>query len=200
MTWGILAIFLIDEDKFEALLIFPNVCFTMSEIRDLATSFEDLRVLQAAEAVADGIWRQVVRWGPFDREVVAGQLARAADSIEANIAESFGRFHYGEKLQFLYYARGSVFETKYWLNRAVARDLMSSGQGQDYASQLTNLARQLNAFASSLRTQRYSKSKQEKKVREVSSEYVPDGLSEVSGPLFSEAELNWLETLPISNL
>lgn len=200
MTWGILAIFLIDEDKFEALLIFPNVCFTMSEIRDLATSFEDLRVLQAAEAVADGIWRQVVHWGPFEREVVAGQLARAADSIGANIAESFGRFHYGEKLQFLYYARGSVFETKYWLNRAVARDLMSSGQGQDYASQLTNLARQLNAFASSLRTQRYSKSKQEKKVREVSSEYVPDGLSEVSGPLFSEAELNWLETLPISNL
>ncbi len=166
----------------------------------MATSFEDLRVLQAAEAVADGIWRQVVRWGPFEREVVAGQLARAADSIGANIAESFGRFHYGEKLQFLYYARGSVFETKYWLNRAVARDLMSSGQGQDYASQLTNLARQLNAFASSLRTQRYSKSKQEKKVREVSSEYVPDGLSEVSGPLFSEAELNWLETLPISNL
>ena len=70
--------------------------------------FEELRVLQAAEAVADGIWRQVVRWDRFARDVVGGQLAKAADSIGANTAEAYGRFHYGEKLQFLYYARGSL--------------------------------------------------------------------------------------------
>ena len=80
--------------------------------------FEDLKVLQAAETVADGIWKQVVRWDPFVRDTVGGQLAKAADSIGANIAEAFGRFHYGEKVQFLYYSRGSLFETKYWLNRA----------------------------------------------------------------------------------
>jgi four helix bundle protein len=113
----------------------------------VAIRFEELRVLQAAEAVADDIWRQVVRWDPFARDVVGGQLARAGDSIGANISEAFGRFHYGEKLQFLYYARGSLFETKYWLNRALTRDLMPSPQVQDYASQLTDLARQLNAFA-----------------------------------------------------
>jgi four helix bundle protein len=65
----------------------------------MALKFEELRVLQAAEGVADSIWRQVVRWDPFAREVVGGQLARAADSVGANIAEAFGRFHYGEKLQ-----------------------------------------------------------------------------------------------------
>jgi len=58
----------------------------------VALTFEDLSVLQAAEAVADGIWRQVVRWDPFAREVAGGQLARAVDSIGANIAEAFGRF------------------------------------------------------------------------------------------------------------
>ncbi len=82
----------------------------------MALKFEELRVLQAAEAVADGIWRQVVRWGSFARDTVGKQMARAGDSIGANIAEAYGRFHYGEKLQFLYYARGSLFETKYWLN------------------------------------------------------------------------------------
>jgi len=49
-----------------------------------AMKFEELRVLQAAEVVADGIWREVVQWDSFAREVVGGQLARAADSIGAN--------------------------------------------------------------------------------------------------------------------
>jgi hypothetical protein len=52
----------------------------------MATAFEELRVLQDAEAVAEEIWQQVVGWDPFAREVVGGQLARAADSVGANIA------------------------------------------------------------------------------------------------------------------
>ena len=75
----------------------------------MATKFEDLRILQAAEEIADGVWKQVTEWDDFDRDVVGKQMARAADSIGAYIAESYGRYHYGEKLQFLYYARGSLF-------------------------------------------------------------------------------------------
>lgn len=155
--------------------------------------FEELKVLQAAEAVADGIWREVVQWDSFAREVVGGQLARAADSIGANIAEAFGRFHYGEKLQFLYYARGSLFETKYWLNRALTRGLMSSVQTQDYASQLTSLARQLNAFAAGLKAQRHSGGSQSKSIRESATEFVTDWSDTA---LFSEEELLWLTIVP----
>jgi four helix bundle protein len=161
-----------------------------------ALKFEELRVLQAAEAVADGIWQQVVRWDPFAREVVGGQLARAGDSIGANIAEAFGRFHYGEKLQFLYYARGSLFETKYWLNRARTRDLMPSAQVQDYASQLTDLARQLNAFAATLKAQRQGGRTQPKAVREATTEYVTGWSDDAPVPLFTGDELEWLHTIP----
>lgn len=162
----------------------------------MVMKFEDLRVLQAAEAVADGIWRQVVQWDWFARDVVGKQLAKAVDSIGANIAESYGRFHYGEKLQFLYYARGSLFETKYWLNRALTRELMSTEQMQDYASKLTGLARQLNAFASTLKSQRCSDQAQSKVVREAAGEYVIDWTSDVTEPLFTQYELEWLETIP----
>jgi len=65
----------------------------------LATSLEELKVLQIAEGIADAIWTQVVRWDEFARDVVGKQLARAADSIRANIAEAFGCFNYGEKLK-----------------------------------------------------------------------------------------------------
>jgi four helix bundle protein len=158
--------------------------------------FEELRVLQAVEAVADGIWQQVVQWEPFAREIVGGQLARAADSVGANIAEAFGRFHYGEKLQFLYYARGSLFETKYWLNRTRARDLMLPVQVQDYASQLTDLARQLNSFAATLRAQRRSGRAQSKTAREPTSEYAAGESSDLSTPLFTKEELEWLQAVP----
>ena len=163
----------------------------------MATALEDLRVLQAAEGVADGIWRRVVRWDSFARDVVGGQLARAADSIGANIAEAFGRFHYGEKLQFLYYARGSVYETKYWLNRALARGLLPSDRVQEDAAQLTDLARQLNAFAGSLKAQRRGNPKHETKIREEArKKYVPGfAKREETFPLFTEEELEWLETV-----
>ncbi|PKO22439.1 MAG: hypothetical protein CVU38_09435 [Chloroflexi bacterium HGW-Chloroflexi-1] len=179
--------------------------------------FEELRVLQAAEAVADGIWRQVVRWKPFERDTVGSQLARAADSIGANVAESYGRFHYGEKLQFLYYARGSLFETKYWLNRTATRDLIPSEQVQNYITQLTDLARQLNNFSATLKTQRHS-SPPPKAVREapveytveradtptlsetiktlIALEYALDWSTDAGSPLFVEEELNWLQTIP----
>jgi len=101
----------------------------------MATALEELRILQVAGGMADVIWAQVSKWDEFTRDVVGKQLARAADSIGANIAESFGRFNYGEKLQFLYYARGSLFETKYWLNRTSTRNLMDVSETTKYATQ-----------------------------------------------------------------
>ena len=79
----------------------------------MAATFETLQILKIAKEIADAVWKQVVRWDDFPKDTVGKQLARAADSIGANIAESYGRFNFGEKLQFLYYARGSLFETKY---------------------------------------------------------------------------------------
>jgi four helix bundle protein len=92
---------------------------------------EDLHVLQAAEALADSIWQEVSGWEKFSQDVVGKQLVQAADSVGANIAEAFGRYHYGDKLQFLYYARGSLFETKHWINRALSRKLMNNEKIRD---------------------------------------------------------------------
>ena len=159
----------------------------------MPATFETLRVLKEAEEIADSIWKRVVRWDEFAKDVVGKQIARAADSIGANIAESFGRFHFGEKLQFLYFARGSLFETKYWLNRALARELMLATEAQEFVARLTSLARQLNAFADSLRTVR-SDSKSSKTLREMAVEYmaiVPDDFPNV---LFDDQDFTWLQS------
>jgi len=158
----------------------------------MSAAFEDLKVLKSAEVIADSIWKQVSQWDEFARDVVGKQITRSADSIGANIAESFGRYNFGEKLQFLYYSRGSLFETKYWLNRTSVRELMNQNDVQKYVADLTALARQLNTFASGLKTVRAEQpSKKSSAVRESAPEYVTANPDDFSGVLFSEDDLNW---------
>ena len=160
----------------------------------MGTSLEDVRVLREVEGLADQVWTEVNRWNAFSRDVVGGQLARAADSIGANIAESFGRFHYGEKLQFLFFARGSLFETRYWLNRAMKRRLIASDLAEKLQCQLQLVARQLNAFIASLKAQRRGGAKYDGVIREAVEEYRVDAEDET-------ARFNELDATPsISNL
>jgi len=160
----------------------------------MSATFEDLRVLKSAEEVADSIRKRVVQWDEFAKDVVGKQLTRAVDSIGTNISESFGRYHFGEKLEFLYYARGSLFETKYWLNRVKTRSLMPNSEAQVYIESITGLARRLNTFAGSLKTVRNQETKQPKILREMAVEYQIDVPEIFSDCLFSDEDINWLET------
>jgi hypothetical protein len=134
---------------------------------EMMATFEDLQVLKAAEAIADSIWKKVVEWNEFAKDVIGKQITRSADSIGANIAESVG----------------SLFETKYWLNRIKERGLMNVGDVQNYVNDLTALARQLNSFASGLKTVRADQKKTA--MREDAPEYITDS-TEV---LFSETDI-----------
>jgi four helix bundle protein len=69
---------------------------------------------------------------------------RAADSVGANIAEAFGRFHYGDKLQFLYYARGSLYETRFWLRQAHQRSLIKTAEVDGLVELIPSLAVAIN--------------------------------------------------------
>ena len=160
----------------------------------MAATFEDLRVLKSAEEISDSVWKIVVQWDEFAKDVVGKQMTRSADSIGANIAESYGRLDFGEKLQFLYYSRGSLFETKYWLNRTRVRGLMAADVVQEYVNQLTELARQLNTFATGLKTVRADQKAKSSSVREDQAEYLAVDPNSIPNPLFSDEELAWLSS------
>jgi len=161
----------------------------------MPTSLEDVRVLKVVEEVADSIYKTSSQWNEFARDVVGKQIARAADSIGANVAESFGRFHFGEKIQFLYYARGSLFETKYWLNRAGARELITTAEKQNHTTRLTDIARQLNLFISSLKGQRSGEVTVAKTIKENPVEYYASRISDdFPNILFDETDFAWLES------
>ena len=164
----------------------------------MASSLEDLRILRAAEKLADEVWELTLRWDSYVKNVMGQQLCRATDSIGANIAEAFGRFHYGEKTRFLYYARGSLFETKYWLNRASARNLITENAKNDYAKQLNVIGRQLNHFVNQLKAQQRSAGSSNV-VREAATSYSVNN-EEPMHEFLTPDDLEWLAQPPPTNL
>jgi len=106
---------------------------------------ESKRIYLDAEELADAIWDIAVDWPEFPRRSVGLQLVRAADSIGANISEGHGRHHVADVCKFLYYARASLRETKFWLRRAVRRRLMDQATFDQLDQQLEHLARELSS-------------------------------------------------------
>jgi four helix bundle protein len=116
------------------------------------TNFENLKVYQLSERLADTIWDISVAWNSFARDTVGKQIVRAADSIGANIAEGSGRGSVKEMQQYTRTARGSLYETKHWLRRAFRRRLLPAKQIDCLKQLVDALAPMLNAYYRSLGT------------------------------------------------
>ncbi|MCS6859269.1 MAG: dUTP diphosphatase [Abditibacteriales bacterium] len=109
---------------------------------------EATRMFTMAEELADRVWGIVMAWDGFCKDSVGKQLIRAADSIGANIAESVGRFHPKDVLNFLSHARGSMQATKFWLRRAHQRNLISDAEFKELWDMLEQQGRTLNDYIS----------------------------------------------------
>ena len=116
----------------------------------MVEGLKGLRIYQLAEALADEVWDEVLKWSPFARDTVGRQLVEASDSIGGNIAEGYGRYHYKDNRQFQFYARASLEETGHWLRRAHRRKLMSAGRYEELIGKVAELAPQLNAYIRTL--------------------------------------------------
>jgi four helix bundle protein len=107
-------------------------------------SIENMRVYRRAERVGDLVWSVATTWPDFAKRSIGLQLVRAADSAGANIAEGLGRYHPAGVIKFMYYARGSLRETIFWLRRARSRGLMEAEQFDVLIEELDALGKELN--------------------------------------------------------
>ena len=112
------------------------------------SDFENLKVYQMSENLADEIWDVVLGWDRFARDT--SQVVRAADSIGANIAEGSGRGSFQDNRRFIRIARGSLKETQHFLRRAYKRKLLDDSQVNKIKPLVDNLAPMLNAYLRSI--------------------------------------------------
>ena len=136
-------------------MVISHLSFDIGESSSLVMkkkieSFEDLDVYRLAENLGDQIWDIVLTWPNFARNSLGYQLVKSADSIGANIAEGFGRFHFAENRQFVRISRGSLYETRHWLRRAYKRDLLKGEEAKGILELIDELAPRLNAYIKSI--------------------------------------------------
>ena len=107
---------------------------------------EDLEVYNLSEVISDKIWDIVMGWEYFAKDTIGKQLCRAADSISANIAEGYGRYHFKENKNFCYYSRGSILEVKSFLRKSKNRNLISEDCYSELYTELQTIHLKLNAY------------------------------------------------------
>lgn len=116
--------------------------------------FEELRVYQLSEKLADDIWKIVSEWDYMAKDTVGKQLVRAVDSVGANIAEGTGRGSYQDNRRFVRIARGSLYEVRHWLRRAYNRGLLTEDHILSTKFLLQELLPKLNAYLRSIGAQK----------------------------------------------
>lgn len=118
----------------------------------MKTKFENLRVYQYAESLADDIWNIVVHWDSLAKDTVGKQLIRSADAIGANLAEGEGRGTHLDNKRFVRIARGSLQETQHWPRRAFRRNLLTKEEIDLLKPKIDQLGPTLNAYLRAIGT------------------------------------------------
>lgn len=116
----------------------------------MAFSFENLEVYQRALNFVEAIENLVKDLKGKASYGLLDQLQRAALSIPLNIAESTGRWHKGEKRQFFWISRGSVFECVPVLQILHRKHLITDEQFSGYYEQLEVIAKMLTNLIKSV--------------------------------------------------
>lgn len=108
---------------------------------------KDLIVYQLSRKLSAIAWAIYSKMSFEEKKIMGDQFIRATDSIGANIAEGYSRFHFLDKVRFYYNARASQSEaTEHWLDLLGERGLIKKEVFDEYNSISKDLQIKLNNF------------------------------------------------------
>jgi len=112
--------------------------------------FENLDVYQKSLSFVESVESLIADLKGIISYSLQDQLSRASLSIPLNIAEGNGRWHKGEKRQFFWIARGSVFECVPIIQILYRKKLIDEKQYAGYYEQLDVIAKMLTNLVKSV--------------------------------------------------
>lgn len=75
-------------------------------------SFNEVPIWQKSVKLIEAIYKLTENFPKSEQYNLISQLRRSAVSVAGNIAESWGRYHYADKIRVLYIARGEIEEVR----------------------------------------------------------------------------------------
>lgn len=106
----------------------------------------DINSYKIAFNLSNYVWNIVLNWDWFSKKHVGGQFVEAIDSISANIAEGFGRYHKKDKIKFYRYSQGSLKESFDWNEKSKERKILTFEQYNYILKELQKLPQEINSL------------------------------------------------------
>jgi four helix bundle protein len=111
---------------------------------------KNLEVYQLSRKLSTIAWEIFCRMNFEDKKHMGDQFLRAVDSVGANIAEGYGRFHYLDKVRFYYNSRASHYEAFiHWSELLFEREKISIEEFNSINKTAQILQVKLNNFITS---------------------------------------------------
>jgi len=89
-------------------------------------SLDKLETYQLGCALGETAWDIFNNFTYEQKKLFGYQFVKATDSVAANTAEGYGRFHYLDKVKFYYNSRGSLLESRHWFNILAQRKILKN--------------------------------------------------------------------------
>lgn len=106
-------------------------------------TLNDILAYKMSYKLSNVVWDNVTSWNIFAKKTIGEQWVRAVDSISANIAEGFGRYHKNDKIKFYRYAIGSLKESLDWNEKAKQRKLISHEEYNKILNELLEIPKEI---------------------------------------------------------
>lgn len=114
---------------------------------------KDLEIYNISRKISAEAWKIYEKMDWQIKKTMGNQWISSIDSIGANIAEGFGRYHYLDKNRFNYNARGSLLEAIHWTELLHERERMTAELFKLLISEFEKLHPKLNMYIKSTRSQ-----------------------------------------------
>ena len=113
---------------------------------------EDLEIYNISISLSEKAWDIYKKLPKNIKYHIGNQFLDSTDSIGSNISEGFGRYHFKDCIKFYYNSRGSLFETKYWINLLFKRDLININDKYYFDELLNKMGSKLNSFINQIKS------------------------------------------------
>ena len=111
---------------------------------------KDLEVHKFARELSTLGWEIYNKLDWETKQINGVQFIKSTDSVGANIAEGYSRFHYLDKIKFFYNSRGSLTEVNdHWIELLKERNKVNGTNYRKYKAIAIKLSVKLNNFIKS---------------------------------------------------
>lgn len=115
-------------------------------------NWKKLKVWQETHSLVLEIYKVTTSFPKSETYALVSQLKRAAYSVPANIVEGQSRNTTKEYLQFLYNARGSLEEVRYFLLLSFDLKILKENKYKELEQKYESASKMLNGLIKSLRS------------------------------------------------